>query len=92
MNKKIIVTILLVLAPPFLTRADTQDMRIKGLIAASVLVAAGGTYQICKRSDNPGSKLGNLISGVILVIIGAAGIILSSQLIREVDNNYKLKS
>lgn len=68
--------------------ASNESVRTQGLVAASVLLVAGGTIVLCRRSYSKFDKIFEIIGGTALIALGVAGIVLSGEISKEIEHLY----
>ena len=68
--------------------ASNESLRTQGLVAASVLLVAGGTIVLCRRSYSKFDKIFEVIGGAILIAAGVAGIVLSGEISQKIEQLY----
>lgn len=60
----------------------------QGIVAISVLLAAGGTMVLCRRSYSKFDKILEIIGGSVLIAAGIAGVVLSGEISRVIEKGY----
>jgi hypothetical protein len=85
--KKIMLLALIIISclPSPIQGTSHADIRIKGIVALGLILGVGGTYRLCKSSKSVISRVCNVMAGVILMGAGVATILLSGELVQEVD-------
>lgn len=66
----------------------TSDSTKQGLVAISVLLAAGGTIVLCRRSYSKFDKILEVIGGATLIALGVAGVVLSGEISHEIEKRF----
>ena len=84
-NQYILSLLLLTTVP---VHASYESARTNGIIAASAVVAAGGTIVLCRRSYSTTDKVFEVIGGLALIAAGFAGIVLSGEISRKIEKLY----
>lgn len=87
MKKLFLIILLLTYGAPTHT-VPSGDMRIQGLICCGLILAAGGTYQLIKRSNTKLHSVTDTLQGLILLASGFLTILLSRQIVHETDNCF----
>jgi|GEM_PF-3636449 len=86
--KKCILALFLIAHITPSIHANHAIPRNTGLVIASLIVCAGGIYQLCKRAHKDVYIITDILSGLGLLSAGVLGIILSDQLIKECDTSF----
>lgn len=86
-KKVILLTLILSCSTSYPT--SNEEIRTKGIVAAGVLLTAGGTYILCRRSTSIPMKTFEIIAGAALIAAGIAGIVLSGDLAHEIENLFR---
>lgn len=83
------ILILFLTIPATVHPAPYTDIRTHGIANLGIVLALGGTYQLCKGSSSFSGKIGNIMSGLALISAGVAAILLSDQIVREADVKFR---
>lgn len=81
-----LLSLLLITTIPM--RASYESARTNGIIGASVVLVAGGTLLISRRSYSTFDKVFETIGGLALIAAGFAGIVLSGEVSRKIEKLY----
>jgi hypothetical protein len=84
------ILLLVTLAKPASLHALAYpEARTNGLINIGLILAAGGTYQLIKRSESHSLRLVDICSGLTLLTASILTVLLSSQFLTEIDQCFK---
>lgn len=89
--KKIILALLIFYTFPSYS-LDATKLRIKILSYTGLILCAGGTYKLVKKSDSKTQSARDTISGIFLNASGISLILLSAQIINEIDSYLSIHS